>query len=105
MDGRGVHGEPVAIIGVACRFPGARDPAEFHELAVAGRRMFQTVRTLPGRSLRAATLDDWAVPPVTQGDWSSGGPAGTQADPGQADLGPTDLGPADLEAVRSWPLR
>src|SRR5262249_38786689 len=90
MDGRGDHGEPVAIIGVACRFPGARDPAEFHQLAVTGRRMFQPVRSLPGRSLRAATLDDWAVPQVTQGDWPSGGPAGTQA----------DLGQADLEAVR-----
>ena len=52
--------------------------------------MFQPVRTLPGRSLRAATLDDWAVPRVTQGDWPSGGPAGTQA----------DLEQADLEAVR-----
>jgi acyl transferase domain-containing protein len=41
MDARGDHGEPVAIIGVACRFPEARDPAEFHDLAVAGRGMFQ----------------------------------------------------------------
>jgi Beta-ketoacyl synthase, N-terminal domain len=41
MDGRGNHGESVAIIGMACRFPGARDPAEFHDLAVAGRGMFQ----------------------------------------------------------------
>ncbi|MGD0239844.1 MAG: beta-ketoacyl synthase N-terminal-like domain-containing protein [Streptosporangiaceae bacterium] len=39
MDGWGDHGEPVAIIGIACRFPGARDPAQFHELALAGRRM------------------------------------------------------------------
>ena len=37
MDGRRDHGEPVAIIGMACRFPGARDPAEFHDLAVASR--------------------------------------------------------------------
>src|SRR5262245_2107614 len=95
MDGRGDHGEPVAIIGVACRFPGARDPAEFHELAVTGRRMFQPVSTLPGRPLRAATRDNWAVPQVTQGVWSSDGPAGTQANLGQA-----DLGQADLEAVR-----
>jgi hypothetical protein len=41
MDGRGDRGESVAIIGMACRFPGARDPAEFHDLAVAGRDMFQ----------------------------------------------------------------
>jgi acyl transferase domain-containing protein len=41
MDGRGDRGESAAIIGMACRFPGARDPAEFHDLAVAGRDMFQ----------------------------------------------------------------
>jgi hypothetical protein len=49
MDGRGDRGESVAIIGMACRFPGARDPAEFHDLAVAGRDMFQPVAALPGR--------------------------------------------------------
>jgi hypothetical protein len=54
MDGRGDHGESAAIIGMACRFPGARDPAEFHDLAVAGRDMFQPVAALPGRPLRAA---------------------------------------------------
>ena len=53
MDSRGDHGEPVAIIGVACRFPGARDPAEFHDLAVTGRRMFQPTVALPGHPLRA----------------------------------------------------
>ena len=49
MDGRGDRGESVAIIGMACRFPGARDPVEFHDLAVAGRDMFQPVAALPGR--------------------------------------------------------
>src|SRR6266567_3039969 len=68
MDGRGDHGEPVAIIGMACRFPGARDPAEFHDLAVAGRRMFSPAAALPGRPLRAAVLDDWTVPQVVAGD-------------------------------------
>jgi hypothetical protein len=52
----GDHGEPVAIIGIACRFPGARDPAEFHDLAAAGRGMFQPAAALPGRPLRAAVL-------------------------------------------------
>jgi hypothetical protein len=52
MDGRGNYGESVAIIGMACRFPGARDPAEFHDLAVAGRGMFQPAAALPGRPLR-----------------------------------------------------
>src|SRR5882724_1130943 len=94
MDGRGDHGEPVAIIGIACRFPGARDPAEFHDLAVTGRRMFQPAKALPGRPLRAATLDDWTVPPVTQGDWPSGSFAGLGAvELGLTDLEPTDLGP------------
>src|SRR5579863_6444077 len=58
MDNRGDHGGPVAIIGVACRFPGAAEPAEFHDLTVAGRRMFRPV----AGGLRAALLDDWARP-------------------------------------------
>ena len=87
MDGRGDHGEPVAIIGMACRFPGARDPAEFHDLAVAGRRMFSPAAALPGRPLRAAVLDDCTVPQVAAGD----------------------LWPGELERTwrrcRSWPPR
>ncbi|HMI25615.1 MAG TPA: hypothetical protein VK594_14095, partial [Streptosporangiaceae bacterium] len=64
---------------MACRFPGARDPAEFHDLAVAGRDMFQPVAALPGRPLRAAVLDDWSLPqiaddPVTGGLWPDVGP-------------------------------
>ena len=47
---------------MACRFPGARDSAEFYDLAVAGRDMFQPVAALPGRPLRAAVLDDWSAP-------------------------------------------
>ncbi len=63
MDNRGEHGGPVAIIGVACRFPGAAEPAEFHDLTVAGRRMFRPVAD----GLQAALLDDWARPePGTQ---------------------------------------
>ena len=63
MDNRGDHGGTVAIIGVACRFPGAAEPAEFHDLAVAGRRMFRPVAD----GLQAALLDDWARPePGTQ---------------------------------------
>ena len=63
MDNRGDHGGTVAIIGVACRFPGAAEPAEFHDLTVAGRRMFRPVAD----GLQAALLDDWARPePGTQ---------------------------------------
>jgi Beta-ketoacyl synthase, N-terminal domain len=88
MDGRGDRGESVAIIGMACRFPGARDPAEFHDLAVAGRDMFQPVAALPGRPLRAAVLDDWSLPriaddPVTGGLWPDVGPVRKPAPPGR----------------------
>ena len=62
MGVRGEHGEPVAIIGVACRFPGAGDPAEFHDLIVAGRSRFEPTAGVDGRPLHAALLDDWTVP-------------------------------------------
>ena len=45
----------IAIVGAALRFPGAADPASFHELTVSGRRMFRNVRP-PGRLVRAALL-------------------------------------------------
>ena|SRR5690348_1097011 len=105
MDGRRNHGEPVAIIGVACRFPGARDPAEFHELAVTGRRIFQPVKALPGRPLRAATLDDWTAPPVTEGNWLSGGSAEVQPGLEQAGLEQAAWGMAIWDLYRSWPRR
>jgi Beta-ketoacyl synthase, N-terminal domain len=81
MDGRGDRGEPVAIIGMACRFPGARDSAEFHDLAVAGRDMFQPVAALPGRPLRAAVLDDWSAPRMRAAE--EAGPSGP-APPGRS---------------------
>lgn len=34
---------PIAIVGAALRFPGAADPASFHELTVMGRRMFPDI--------------------------------------------------------------
>jgi enediyne polyketide synthase len=71
------RGQAIAIVGAALRFPGACDPASFHELTVSGRRMFreltdETADGAPGRddvngshrpaagriSLRAALLDD-----------------------------------------------
>lgn len=69
--------QAVAIVGAALRFPGASDPSSFHELTVAGRRMFREFAhaTDDGgpperggrggpvagrRSLRAALLDDEA---------------------------------------------
>jgi enediyne polyketide synthase len=66
-------GQAIAIIGAALRFPGAADPSSFHELTVAGRRMFRALDSdgPPGaigqddqpadrRSLLAALLDDQA---------------------------------------------
>ena len=81
-------GEPVAIIGAALRFPGASDPSSFHEITVAGRRMF---RELPhradnggpadhgkrrerraGRPSRLAALLDEAAPRVGRDDALTG---------------------------------
>jgi len=40
---------PVAIVGAALRFPGAADPAAFHELMIAGRQMFRELaEAVPG---------------------------------------------------------
>ncbi len=94
MDGRGDHGGSVAIIGMACRFPGARDPAEFHDLSAAGRRMFQLAAGLPGRPLRAALLDDWPAPQIPADDPLSG----------DLELGPQDLGPVQKLAAEMTAL-
>ena len=79
-------------IGVACRFPGARDPAEFHELTVTRRRMFQPAAALPGRPLRAALLDDWIRPPDTHGNYLGQ----AQPDPGQLDVARSDMARSDM---------
>jgi enediyne polyketide synthase len=84
MDVRGDRHGPVAIIGMACRFPGASDPAEFHDAAAAGRRMFRPVTAWPGRPMCAALVDDWMVQAVSFGD-----PEG----------GPHDLGPVQKLAT------
>jgi enediyne polyketide synthase len=92
MDSRGDRfnqGGPVAIIGMACRYSGARDPAEFHDLAVADRRSFQLVAGLPGRPLHAALLDDWTVPAISFGE---------------LELGPPDPGPVQKLAAEMTAL-
>src|ERR1700761_5532952 len=45
-------GQAVAIAGAALRFPGASDPASFHELTVTGRRMFREFGRHPGSGRR-----------------------------------------------------
>jgi hypothetical protein len=70
---------PIAIVGAALRFPGAGDPASFHDLTAAGRRMFREIArtaidrdrvhsngtgplfSLDGVPLRAALLDGEAA--------------------------------------------
>src|SRR6266851_1084423 len=94
MDGRGDRGGHVAIIGMACRFPGARDPAEFHDLTVAGRRMFRSAAALPGRPLRAALLDDWTIPQVPAGD-----PLFGDLEPGPQDPGPVQKLATEMSAL------
>ena len=83
--------QAVAIVGAALRFPGARDPATFHELTVSGRRMFRELadETKPdaprgrhdsngdgssaGRApLRAAVLDDLPPAPGRDDDLTGG---------------------------------
>jgi acyl transferase domain-containing protein len=58
MDSRGDQDEAIAIVGIACQFPGARDPAELHHLTMAGGQMFRPVPGLPGW---AALLDGQPV--------------------------------------------
>lgn len=64
MSDRVDQGRRVAIIGLACRFPGAGDPAEFHDLTVAGHRMFRPTAGPRAGLLHAALLDDWSRPPA-----------------------------------------
>jgi acyl transferase domain-containing protein len=83
---------PVAIVGAALRFPGAVDPASYHEITSTGRRMFRELAwaavdperrsrnaawplfSLDGVPLRAALLDDGAP------DCLDAGPAGRGSD-------------------------
>ena len=93
MDGRRDKSGPIAVIGIACRFPGARDPAEFHNLTVAGLRLFRLFRPVfgsaPGRARHAALLDDWKA---TR-------PASDKAEPGSRDPVPIQRLAAETTAL------
>ncbi|MFI9214089.1 SDR family NAD(P)-dependent oxidoreductase [Streptomyces sp. NPDC053253] len=56
-DAGSAHGtaEPVAVVGISCRVPGARDPREFWELLTAGG---QAVTDVPADRWNAADLFD-----------------------------------------------
>ncbi|MBO0807815.1 MAG: polyketide synthase, partial [Actinobacteria bacterium] len=63
-DGPGPRsGEPIAIVGLACRFPDAGNPAEFLDLVLSRRRAFR--RLPPGRLGQAGV-----EPSVPAGDHS-----------------------------------
>ena len=89
MDGQGDHDGSVAIIGMACRFPGASDPAGFHRLTVAAQPRFGPVVGWPGGELHAALVDDWAAAPA-----SLDGPG-----PGAEDAGPVRKLAAEMTAL------
>jgi enediyne polyketide synthase len=117
MDSRGEPGEAIAIVGIACQFPGARDPAELHHLTMAGTQMFQPVpglRAVPGQAAlpgRAALVDGWTVQfgevpdpgPVHKlatetaaqalSDAGYGRPGTARADAGRHDTGRHEAGP------------
>jgi len=52
----GSNATPIAIVGLACRFPDADDPLALFESALAGRRAFR--RLPPGRLGAAADPED-----------------------------------------------
>jgi hypothetical protein len=82
---------PIAIVAAALRFPGARDPASYHELTLTGRRMFRELArtavdqgrahsngtgplfSLDGVPLRAALLDDDGTPGCGSADRAADG--------------------------------
>ena len=81
----GDRATPIAIVGLACRFPDADDPLTLFESALAGRRSFR--RLPPGRASaptggqlsRAAVLEGWqfsrAEFGVTEAAYRSADPA------------------------------
>ena len=89
MDGQGDHGGSVAIIGMACRFPGASDPAGFHRLTVTAQPRFGPVFGWPGGELHAALVDDWAPAPASLEEHG----------PGAEDTGPLRKLAAEADAT------
>jgi acyl transferase domain-containing protein len=62
----GERATPIAIVGLACRFPDADDPLNLFESALAGRRSFRRlppgrlgVAAADGQPPRAALLEGW----------------------------------------------
>jgi acyl transferase domain-containing protein len=103
--------QAVAIVGAALRFPGAADPASFHELTVSGRRMFreladETARgALPGRdddltggiTARHVLATETAVAALTDVP-----PAGRVVSPGRIGVFIADMPEPGTSDVRDW---
>ncbi len=70
----GERATPIAIVGLACRFPDADDPLTLFESVLAGRRSFRRLppgrrgRAVTGGQLpRAAVLEGWEFSPAEFG--------------------------------------
>jgi hypothetical protein len=74
--------EPIAIVGMACRFPDAAGPAEFLELVLTGRRAF---RRLPPARLDVSEYGD-----------------GEPGFPGPSGLAPGAFGSARAALLEGW---
>ena len=74
--------EPIAIVGMACRFPDATGPAEFLELVLTGRRAF---RRLPPARLDVSEYGD-----------------GEPGFPGPSGLAPGAFGSARAAVLEGW---
>ena len=74
--------EPIAVLGMACQFPGAHSPEELWQNVLAGRRFFRKAPPerlppeyfdpnpdAPGKSYcdQMAVLTDWSFDPVEFG--------------------------------------
>ncbi len=71
--------EPIAIVGMACRFPDATGPAEFLELVLTGRRAF---RRMPPVRLDVSEYGD--------------------DEPGPSGLAPGAFGSARAAVLEGW---
>lgn len=113
---------PVAVVGLACRYPDADDPAALLDLIVTGRRAFRRVPPgllrpadpghlagegsqpagRPARP-RAALIENWRFDPAIIGLTALGPAALGLTSPGPAALGPAAPGLAALEPAALGP--
>ncbi len=100
MDSRGEPGEAIAIAGIACQFPGARDPAELHHLTIAGSRMFQQFGEAPD----PGTVHKLATETTAQALSDAGLPSAGRLAPAPPDTSRLDGGRPDGGRHQAGPL-